>query len=253
MARLNGIYDSHISDGQGFLGQIDERLRAIRSAGLELVLNYGTGGGDAAANLAYADRAYAAGLRVIWNPWRSANQWGGDWIDAVKGHPATWGFYVGDEAQPGSVEDLAVRSLSKFIRLHTKKPTLYVSRPGRKALRPFLGVASHVGPDCYPVGKPASWAKPDPQRIGDVAAWAREMVNEPGGAGKLAFVCQAFSWSVDYPQESLPWPTPEQMAAMKRAVIRRGNPDLLLWFCLHCITDYHPDPELYWRSFAAVA
>src|SRR5262245_54526318 len=193
----------------------------------------------------YANEAGAAGIKVIWNPWTSANTWRGDWVDVVKTHPATWGFYVGDEAQPGSQEANQVRSLSQLVRHQTDKPTLYISRPGRKALRPFLDVASHAGPDCYPIGKPASWSKPDPQRMG----------NEPGGAKKMAFVCQAFSWSVDYPdQPELPWPTPEQMSAMRRAVMRRGHPDMLLWFCFHCITDYNPPGGswAYWDGFASV-
>src|SRR5262245_37267457 len=157
---IEGIYDAFTYEQQrtGLFPTCRERLDAIRAAGLRAVLNYGTGTMTEAQALRYANEAGAAGVRVIWNPWTGPATWSGGWIEAVRGHPATWGYYVGDEAAPGSAEAGAVEQLAARCR-KTGKPTLYISRPGRKALRPFVEIASHSGPDCYPVGVPSSWAK----------------------------------------------------------------------------------------------
>ena len=99
------------------------RLQAIADAGFQYVLNYTAWYGSAEQVRNYADEAQAVGLKVIWplndHAWRDGTnlrsyyrylgpdcpcstnaefkQWA---LGLVKDHPATWGFYVGDELSP---------------------------------------------------------------------------------------------------------------------------------------------------------
>jgi len=43
------------------------------------------------------------------------------------------------------------------------------------------------------------------------------------------------------------------MRQMRNQATRCGRPKLLLWFCFHCITDYHPNADAYWRDVAWAA
>ncbi len=43
------------------------------------------------------------------------------------------------------------------------------------------------------------------------------------------------------------------MRQMRNEATRCGNPKLIMWFCFHCITDYNPDPDSYWRQLAWAA
>jgi hypothetical protein len=69
----------------------------------------------------------------------------------------------------------------------------------------------------------------------------------------LAMVLQAYSWSIDYPNLSPDWPSAGQMRQMRNQATRCGRPKLLLWFCFHCVTDYNPNPDAYWRDLAWAA
>src|SRR5262245_54767679 len=42
-------------------------------------------------------------------------------------------------------------------------------------------------------------------------------------------------------------------ARMREAVLRCGGPKLIFWFCFHCVTDYHPNPALYWPNLVWAA
>jgi hypothetical protein len=261
---LSGIYDSCVMPERGFGEPVScgERLRLIREGGFGLVLNYNTAEMSVADNLAYANLAQSMGLKVAWSlAGRHATLASNlDLVRATSGHPATWGYYIGDEVRPQ--EGLAqVRQLSNSVRALTNKPLLYVSRPVRSELRPFKGLADYLGPDSYPVGPI------DPPTC-PTARWASQMVRKPAGPGReyrrarksggrgrsrLAIVLQAFSWSVDFPQVNHPWPSAQQMRQMRTAATRCGQPELILWFCFHCITRYSPNPQGFWRDVAWAA
>ena len=66
-------------------------------------------------------------------------------------------------------------------------------------------------------------------------------------------VLQAYSWSIDFPNFNPDWPSAGQMRQMRNEATRCGNPKLIMWFCFHCITDYNPDPDSYWRQLAWAA
>ena len=280
---LSGIYEScRMPDsGQGEPRSCEQRLRMIREGGFRLVLNYNTASMSVEDNLAYAELARSNGLKLAWNlaSYRMPIEPKLDLVRATQAHPATWGYYIGDEVRPENRAE--VEALAAAVRRLTGKPLLYISRPRPDLLQPFKAVGDFVGPDSYPVGPydppvcdTARWARRmvegDPRR--NRRAWAKRMRSwrkrarahrRRGHRGparprrrqgpRLAMVVQAFSWSVDFPEAQHPWPDAAQMRQMRDAAIRCGRPKVLLWFCFHCITGYHPDPESYWREVTDAA
>lgn len=220
------------------------RLTRIRSAGFRYVLNYSSWYGSPEEVLRYADAAAALGLNLIWplnHPaWREQESLGSNYatlsehrttmgnqefvsmaIDLVKAHPATWGFYIGDEVPRTEADEAA--ALSAMVRsLAPGQPQLYVARPGRALLEPFLPFVDIAGADTYPVG-----SKDPPVR--QVASRVHELTRDAGI--QSALVLQAFSWSQYYPASSPPrYPSSRTMKAMRDAAIRSAEPDLILWY-----------------------
>jgi hypothetical protein len=216
------------------------RLTAIRDGGFDVVLNYSTAAMPLQDNLAYADLAWARGMKVIWNlaDYREPLSSKLDLVSATASNPATWGYYIGDEVSPPARGEVA--ELSSAVRAITTKPTLFVSRPARFMLRPFAKLADYVGPDTYPVGGS------DPP-VCRTARWATRLTRNP------VMVLQAFSWSIDHPGLQPAWPTPARMRRMREAATHCGRPKLIIWFCFHCVTDYHPNPDSYWAAVAWAA
>jgi hypothetical protein len=255
--RWYGIYDSfRYGEERPYLEEAAERLAAIRAAGLRVVLNYATEAMPLTEALRYARDAEAAGLKLIWNLSDYRTQYSDlltgqaeklAFVDETKDLPATWGYYVGDEVEEGTAEAAAMRRLNQAVEGRTIRRTLYVSRPWREKLRPFAGLADFVGPDPYPICPPPSWAYPDPS-VSEVGSWSGEMVRSEGG--RPAIVLQAFSWRQYYPDAPRCWPSPEQIAASRVRAENSANPGLILWYCLHCITDHHPRPGRYLSRIA---
>jgi len=253
-----GIYDSfRYGEQRPYLAGAGERLAAIRAAGLRVVLNYATEAMPVAEALRYARDAEATGLKLIWNLSDYRTQYETlltgqaeklAFVDETKDLPATWGYYVGDEVEQGTAEAAAMRRLNKAVEARTTHGTLYVSRPWRDQLRPFAEAADFVGPDPYPICPPPSWANPDPS-VYEVGSWSGEMVRSAGR--RPAMVLQAFSWTQYYPDTQRCWPSPEQIAASRIEAESSANPRLILWYCLHCITDYHPSPGSYLSRIAS--
>jgi hypothetical protein len=218
------------------------RLTTIRSAGFQYVLNYSAWYGSPAEIQDYADAAVALDLQLIWplnHPaWRgsgsldatytdlseaedlSNSELIGQAIDMVRGHPATWGFYVGDEVSPTEADRVAW--LSATVRqLAPNRPQLYVARPDAALLKPFLPLIDIAGFDTYPVGSA------DP-RVWRVASLARSLATASGTP--TAIVLQAFSWSQYQPDLPAAYPSKRRLQIMRDAAIRYGSPALILWY-----------------------
>jgi hypothetical protein len=242
-----------------------ERLAAIRAAGFRYVLNYSSWYGSPAEVLRYANAAAALGLRLIWplnNPaWRGLSSLSATYpglsggrqlpngeltglaIGLVAAHPATWGFYTGDEL-PASEAD-RVRGLSATVRaLAPDKPQLYVARPGAAQLEPFVAFADVAGIDTYPVGSG------DPS-VADAARSARAVTSEAGV--RTAMVLQAFSWSQYRPATTPPrYARARGLRAMRDAAIRHANPSLILWYSYQDIVR-SDHPRRRWRALVRAA
>jgi hypothetical protein len=235
---LSGIYEScSPSEPKSTpLPECDDRLLALRQGGFRVVLNYSTSVMTLDEDLQYGDQAQVLGLQLIWNlaDHRVPLEQKLELVRATASHPATWGYYIGDEVPP---EDRwQVAELSAAVRGLTGKPLMFVSRPSPARMKPFTELADYVGPDSYPDG-------PFDPPTCQTSRWASRLVPE-----NQVMVLQAFSWSIDYPEFAANWPSAGAMRKMRDQATRCGDPKLLMWFCFHCITDYHSNPDGYWRK-----
>lgn len=249
------------------------RLARMRSVGFSLVLNYAAWAGRPSDVLAFADSAHRYGVKIIWplnHPaWRDRvrlpttyttlfKECGCDsedffayLINLVKDHPATWGFYIGDELPASQLPQ--VRQLAQQVKLLAPAlPHLYIALGGNREmvsanLLPYANVAEFGGVDHYPIG----WGG-DPEGIRGVAEMTRAIMTTAGKQAVL--VLQAFSWS-QYPKVgSFPqlFPTREEMLRMRDLALLYGRPAILLWYSYHDILRA-PDPEQRWRDVVAAA
>jgi hypothetical protein len=269
-----GVYDSCRPADPSCL----ENLRYIGSAGFKVVVNYGALGGTAAEVSAYANAAHAHGVRVAWplNVWTSpygagGQQTGKSWdlkaanpafcpecssnedfvtkaVTLLRSHPGTWGWYIGDEIAVAGLA--ATRRLARRLEhLAPKRPRLFVARPNKRKLKPFIASADFAGIDPYPIASGPGCLK-DPE-VGPAAEWSSKMVRAKHR--KPVIVLQSFSWSIDMPAQcGERWPTTTEMKRMRNAAIRRGNPSLILWFCYHCIRT-STDPAQHWANLKSAA
>jgi hypothetical protein len=241
---LSGIYDACASSEpktQNPVPDCGDRLAVLRQGGFRVVLNYWTAAMSIDRNLTYADQAESLGMKLIWNLGTEVLSLDQklDLVRATSSHPATWGYYIGDEVRPENVGEVA--QLSRAVRSLTNRPLLYVSRPNPSMMRPFRKLADYIGPDPYPYG-------PFDPPVCRTSRWASKMAPR-----NSVMVLQAYSWSIDFPDFQPDWPNAGQMRQMRNQATRCGNPKLIMWFCFHCITDYNPTPDSYWRQLAWAA
>lgn len=258
-----GVYEG-CAPGDG-LRRCKVRLKRIAGAGFTYVLNYSIWYGTAQEVRRYASAAGAAGARLIWPLNHPAWTGGGSLpatyerlarscecrgnrgfrayaVTLAKRHPATWGFYVGDEELP----ELApkVGRLSRAVRrLAPGASQLYIARPGTALLEPFLPFVDIGGADSYPIG----YADPP---VAQTAAETRT-VTEAAGVS-TAMVLQAFSWSEYEPAVAPHFPSEDEMRAMKHDAIAFGDPDLILWYSYQDITG-SAHPSFNWRALRRAA
>jgi hypothetical protein len=250
------------------------RLKAIADAGFQYVLNYTAWYGSAQQVREYADEAQAVGLKVIWplndHAWRdgtnlrsyyrylgpdcpcSSNAQFKQWaLGLVKDHPATWGFYVGDELSPTSQNISQTKALANEVKsIAPSKPTLYVTIPNDNGvltsqLEPFEQTADYVGGDYYPVGKGNNL-----DALSGYAEDTRQLAGQYGR--KPMFVLQAFSWSEYDPSYADRFPTRSEMQTMRDAAITGGDPQMLLWYAYNDVMD-SSDPAGNWADVKAAA
>jgi hypothetical protein len=267
-----GVYES-CAPYQNLTPCID-RLAQIRSGGFDTVLNYAQFHATAAELRAYADAASSLGLQLIW-PLKDRQWWGRgnladrypilasscdcrsdrafvrETVELARAHPATWGYYVGDEARPRHSKAIVDFS-TRVRRLDPEHPRLYIEvgdlRSLERRLTRFAPGADVVGATAYPVG-----TVQDLNAVADVS----EVVSSSAQASARdsAIVLQAFSWD-QYPGDAeairLPdpaWPTGEEMRAMR--AMTAGH-DLVLWYSFFDVAR-SDEPALHWADLVAAA
>src|SRR5712691_5247744 len=201
-----------------------DRLQHMADGGFTLVINYSQMGADASEEIAYARQAQAVGIKVIWN--FSQHVWwdGTDLLDffsplaatctcsdntsfidyfvhLVKGLPATWGYYIGDETDPKQHD--ALKAFSEQVHhLDSLHPRLFVScgQCDRKATPPYVSsllpladTAEVLGSDWYPIGTGVDSLE-DTGRVASAVQAAADQSQK-----KAALVLQAFNWAA-YPK-----------------------------------------------------
>lgn len=246
---LQGVYDYGNISSERCLANLDE----IGEAGLDLVLCYTSGSrkNDAAEFKAYLDRAKDNRLQVIWD----FNELVGDpdassravqVVRMVKDHPATWGYYVGDENIPEQAAE--VREMSAAVHAADPgHPRLYVGNYTSDALTPFSDSAEYLGLDVYPIGS----GKDSEEMVSEVGITARELgIYNAMHGKKTVMVLQAFDWT-DEPREApLSWrhkrpPSRLEMRRMRDLAIAEAEPEIILWFSY-----YHLEKdEGLWEDF----
>jgi hypothetical protein len=258
-ARFYGVYDSftYASTPKKRLFKTDhERFSAMRSAGLNTVLNYATFRMSIKENLRYAWAAQQHGIRVLWAlHYYGSHGPGLKWklrlVNRTKALPATLGYYVGDEVMFGTDEARRMEELTTRIENRTKKKTLYTAKPNPAEVTPFAGWTDWLAVDPYPVGYPAGAGGTAAEEVGAAMSWAAGAVRPSA----LAVALQLFSWSyyrgVEEHGVKARWPTPKEVDSMRRAA-EGAWPKVVLWFSFYNVTDRRRARRslAYWNSVA---
>ena len=242
-----GLYDSCSLSSSACLSRLD----TMGQAGFKLVINYqGCGGGS--AQTVYANLAQQDGMKVIWD--FSGCQGTSDStiqqeVNIVKNHPATWGYYIGDENP--SREARRVQHISNTIHAaDPNHPRLMVHMNSAKNLIPFVNSAEVLALDYYPIGDYSGQKAAD--ETGKVAAGLQSLADQNGKQSGM--VLQAFSWQ-DYLDEYSPlhprYPTREEMRMMRDAVIANSKPALILWYSYSNLTK--TAPATFWPDLVGAA
>ena len=252
--RIQGLYES-CSPSQGPLCL--DRLAQMARAGFTLVINYDQLYGNADQQLAYANRAHALGMQVIWGLSDPAFWNGTDLLNyyralaatcgcsdnegfiryvvsLAKSLPATWGYYVGDEVRSG--DHARMKAFADLIkRLDPLHPRLYIAGEDSSTmgtnLEPFVDTAEFIGGDIYPVGTS--------EPITTVGGISRAIQSIADRNGRQAvIVLQAFSWAqyAKPPRQCFPgqscndFPTEDQLRQMRDLAAHNAHPRFLLWY-----------------------
>ena len=223
-----------------------QRLDEMHSAGIEVVINYWSWQGTLEQELRYADHAAALGMQLIWPiRWFADDPAATDpglaedcqcsgpavleyAVSAFRDHPATWGYYVGEEIKPPG--DPAMSQAAEQVRqLDPDHPRLYVGWGGANPtanLTPFVDDADVMAADYYPVGIGRS--------IGDTAQIAADVQRVADSSGTdPGIVLQAFNWASEptmAPPGDWRWPTSEEMRRMRDLAYLQGDFRIMLWF-----------------------
>ncbi len=250
------------------------RLAQIREAGFDSVLNYTLWYASASQVTAYLDRANELGIQVIvplnYKAWRDGvtdlkksysylaptcgcNDNAGFItyaIGLVKDKPATWGYYIGDENDPGNRDP--IRALGDRVKaLDPARPHLYIAfanqAQGTSNLAPYSSIADLVGVDYYPIG-----TKDTPAGLAPIAADAQGMADAAGK--QSAVVLQAFNWN-QYPfssPQTARWPTSDEMRQMRDIAMANSDPRVMLWYSYNDVMR-SDDPAGHWSDLRAAA
>jgi hypothetical protein len=270
-----GVYESCApSDGAVCL----EHLQQIAKGGFRLVINYNQLYGSADQQRAYAVEAYALGIKIIWGMSDPAFWNGSDLrqqfsalaatcqcsdnagfinyiVRLVKGLAATWGYYVGDEVQPGDLDKM--KGFADLVKqADPSHPRLFISSEDYTTLgsnlAPFGDTAEVLGADNYPV---STWPI---STLGSIARGVQAVANQ--NHKQSAMVLQAFSWG-QYPDQTwrcspfpgcTHFPTEAEMREMRDLVLSNAHPAMLLWYSYFDILK-SDNPARHWADLVQAA
>lgn len=277
-----GVYESCAPDkGATCL----DHLNQIAAGGFRLVVNYDQMYGTASQQLAYLDRAKAVGVKVIFGMSDPAFWDGTDLrsqyselgatcgcsdnagfiryvVDLVKGQPALWGYYVGDEVSSGNAA--TVQAFSSLVhQADPFHPRLYVADGTtghmNADLSPFASSAEVLGADIYPVGEnPADSIYNSIAGVGTATQGDQAIASQYGRGS--AMVLQAFSWGQypggwgcsQYPSTCTAFPTEAQMEQMRNLALQNGHLQMILWYSYYNILR-SDNPTQHWHDLVTAA
>jgi hypothetical protein len=259
-----GIYDACTPWGTTDPNGCNSRLLKVAQAGFKYVLNYDQMYADKAGTLDYLNYASSLGMKVIfamndpafWNGSNLLTAFSGlaatcscssntgfiaYVIGLVKNNPGLWGYYVADEVQPASHDQLKaytdlVHQLDPNhprLNIETTENTGGGAAGATSILTTFQDTADVLGVDYYPVG---SWYNGESAaQTGTVAAAVQAVANQYGK--RSAMVLQSFSWS-QYSGESwrcpgvttCPYPALTDLESMESQTLSNAASALILWY-----------------------
>jgi len=272
----HGVYEEFRLSNKAVL----DRLKQIADGGFRLVLNYSSlVDSNTQQLLAYADQARALGIKIIW-PLHPPAFWDGTdltthyptlaadcncsgnagfisyLLTQLSGHPATWGYYIGDELEP-SVHTQWKTHTDLVKQLDPNHPRLVVQGTlansyGNASLTTFADGAEVLGQDYYPIG--VSYLVPYTQ-TGDVVRSVQSLTDQAGRDS--AIILQAYSWRQYYPParcspwpDCAPYPTMEQMQEMLTMTLQNAHPRFIFWYSFFDILR-SDNPTAHWNDLLA--
>ena len=266
-----GIYESCNSKDEA---TCLSHLNTMAAAGFKLVINYDEMYGDARFQKAYLDRAQSVGMKVIIALNNPAFYNGKDLdakfpalvptcnctdntgfiryvVNLVKNHPAVWGYYIGDEVDPGDHDELKSALADVVHQLDPKHPRLFIDSAGQTIAvwhgnSPFFDTAEVIGSDFYPVREESSHY-PTIDQTAAVASGIQAYANVHGEGA--AIVLQAFSRS-QYGVSGEPYPTANQIESMLSQTLASAHPRIILWYSYYD-TMLSDNPTQNWNSLKA--
>ena len=267
-----GIYESCST---AYVAICLSHLNTMAAAGFKLVIDYDEIYGDASFQKAYLDRAQSVGMKVILPLKDPAFYDGSDLrsqfpslaetcdctnntgfiqyvVNLVKNHPALWGYYIGDEVDPGNHNRMKSKLADVVHRLDPTHPRFFVDSAGQSAAvwrgnSPFFDTAEVIGSDFYPLRGEAS-DYPSIDRAGEVASGIQAYANAHKESS--AIVLQAFSYS-EYDTPGAPYPTVDQMESMLTQTLANAHPRLILWYSYYDTMAYHNAMQ-HWNNLKAI-
>jgi hypothetical protein len=281
-----GLYESCLPMEASCL----DRLTEMGTNGFTIVLNDGLRYASSADALrAYADRAYELGMKVIL-PVKYSPEWDGDdaylvtkfadlaqecgctdnegfltyYVNALRDHPALWGYYMADEVHPEYHSGLQVYAdLVKSLDPH--HPRLIVEEGTNEPMEIYSTFHSYMkdttdvlAADYYPYGYIDTFGSVT--RFTGASARTTQHWSEKLHL-QSAMVLQAFAQPQYYGLTNplcLPWPfcapfpSYEQMKAQRDQTIQNARPEIILWFSYPDILD-SDDPARHWQDLVAAA
>lgn len=252
-----------------FATQANARLAQIASGGFQLVMNYASLFGHSTDLINYANYAQGLGLKIIWALHDTAiwlnNQQGSNnalyntytllcssagltnitandqtfttyVVNLVMNHPATWGYYIGDEVV--TANHSALLSHANYIKAaDSHHPRIYIaggsdltsSFASGKSI--FSDVAEVIGDDYYPLGYTLlQWLNAEEEATG-IQQYANKYNLQS------AIVSQATSWvryypparSFNFPYDA-PYPSALYMQEQRNICQNNMQPRIMLWY-----------------------
>ncbi len=249
-------------------------LNTMAEAGFKLVLNYDEIYGDASFQKAYLDHAQSVGMKVI-IPLKNPTFYNGESlrsefpalaetcncmntgfipyvVNLVKNHPALWGYYIGDEVDPGNHDEMKSRLADVVHQLDPKHPRLFIDNAGESTSvwhgnSPFFDTAEVIGTDFYPIRSDSS-DYPTIDQTGVVASGIQAYANAHNEGS--AIVLQAFSYS-EYGTPDAPYPTAEQMQSMLSQTLANAHPRIILWYSYYDTMSY-ANADQHWNDLKSI-
>ena len=251
-------------------------LNDMAAAGFKLVIDYDEMYGDASFQKAYLDRAQSVGMKVIVALSNPAFYDGTDVtshfpalaqtcnctdnngfiryvVNLVKNHPAVWGYYIGDEVDPGDHDTMKSALADVVHQLDPTHPRLFIDTGGHTIAAwhgnsPFSDTAEVIGSDFYPVGHEHDSYYPTIDQTAAVAGGIQAYADAHGEDG--AIVLQAFSYS-NYDISGAPYPTASQMQSMLSQTLAHSHPRIILWYSYYDTMD-SDNPTQHWNDLKAI-